>query len=204
MKIIWLALCYSLICLTDSAFSQETAEHFKWPIAYQVEIKRTYTDPNTGSISILVPQYQYLTTRMKARNTVLTKTGQEITIFRVDQRKMYSFNSNTNVYHVWKYSATEVSKPFDDSGSWIFHNKENLSGTSCNKYKTFSSQSDSKSSEPFLVWLDCGSGAPIRVQYSSGIAEDYSNYVPGSISDSVFEVPSGYTNWEDIPTSKSK
>ncbi|GEM_PF-3324875 len=204
MKTVLPALCFAIFCMHSTVFSQKAAEHFQWPIAYQVEIRRTYTDPNTGSISILVPRYQYLASGSKARNTVSTKTGQEITLFRVDQKKMYSFNSTANVYRVAEYSVREVSKPFDDSGVWTFQKKEDLSGTRCLKYEASSKQRSSRSDHPFFVWIDSVSGAPVRVQYSGGIAEDYSHYVPGPIPDSIFEPPSGYTNWQDVPTSKSK
>jgi hypothetical protein len=74
----------------------------------------------------------------------------------------------------------------------------------CNKYKVTPSKYGTKTIEPFFVWLDCVSRSPVRVQYSSGIIEDYSNYISGTISDSVFEIPAGYINWENIPTYKSK
>ncbi len=200
--------CFSILCLisfvVNGAFSQYTTGNFKWPTAYQIDIKRTYTDPKTSSITTLVPQYRYLVSGQVARNEVLTKSGVEITIFRINQRKMYSFNTAAKVYHVSEYSASEVSKPFDDSGSWTFQRKEKLDSTMCNKYKVTPSKYGTKTIEPFFVWLDCVSRSPVRVQYSSGIIEDYSNYISGTISDSVFEIPAGYINWENIPTYKSK
>jgi hypothetical protein len=202
MKIVGLLFWCFLFFVANNLLLQDKTSNFKWPNTYQVDITRKYKDPKTDSTTTMVPQYRYVVSGLKARNGVLTKSGMEITIFRIDQKKMYSFTTSSKVYHVSKSSASEISKPFDDSGSWIFQSKEKLNNAMCNKYIVTPSINGNKTVEPFFVWLDCVSRSPARVRYASGIEEEYSNYISGPIPDSAFEVPNDYINWEDIPTLK--
>ncbi len=125
---------------------------------------------------------------------ILRKGKQEITIFRPDKNIMWVIFTKNKMYMDYTYNPAE--RPFKE---WTSKEekkaklvgKEKINGFICKKYEY---SSDDDKGKNVTVWIAKELSFPIKTE---GGKRNYelTNIQIGKVSDSMFEIPKGFQNW---------
>lgn len=181
----------SLLIVTKNSSAQNPP--FEWSSSYTIEyVQKAPGDPFKNIYSVSGNKARNESTFLKSNK------GPSVTIFDLDKQVVIDLLPDS----FYKEESTKdirnmkIQHKFDTNGTWEKVLSEKLNGVDAIKYKIAYDNPD----KFIFVWLSENTNEPLKMtNYDGTWLIEVNKFVPGPVDDTLFTVPAGYQNWDDVP-----